>query len=340
MIYDIGDVARIAAVFTDLNGNPVDPTTITLLIQDPANNQTTPAPSHDSTGNFHYDLTTALAGTYTYRWTGTGAATVVIEGSIIVEATSVVSQPPRQTAGSIIYSAYRIAGILRAPRRGLSQSEILDGVDCLNSLLDSWSAERLNIFTINAAIYTLTVNQQSYTIGIDPTGVLTANFSAPRPAKIRNANILTQVGGAQVTRVPLELLNDDGWASIRVRNTGSSIPQKLYDDYNDPLSTLSFYPFPNAAAQVEIFSWQALQQVASAADPFTVPPSYRRAVEYNLALELAPRYPQFPMNQRTIAAAMEAKSALQALNAPEPVMSCDLALLSGKKSTFNYLIGE
>lgn len=244
------------------------------------------------------------------------------------------------TAYDMIYAGFRIAGILRGPRRGLSSSEIADGQDCLNSLLDSWTADRLNIYTIEDSIYNLVVNQQAYTIGIDPTGILTADFSVARPERIRNANIITQTSAPQATRVPLELLNDDGWANIRVRNTGSSIPQQLYDDYNSPLSTLYLWPFPNAAAQLEIFSWRALTQITDQTDAISLPPSYRRALEYNLALELSPRWPNFPVHPNTIRFAMEAKAALQAINAPEPVMSCDPALLSVKKSTFNYITGD
>ncbi len=245
------------------------------------------------------------------------------------------------SAYDMIYAAFRIAGILRGPRRGLSNSEIGDGQDCLNSLLDSWNAERLNVYAIKDEIFNLVVNKQSYTIGIDPAGLLTADFVTDRPERIRNANIITNVGGGpQSTRVPMTLLNDDGWAGIRVRSTGSSIPQQLYDDYDSPLSTLNLWPFPNAAAQLELFSWKQLVQIVNPTDTISLPPAYRRALEFNLALELAPRWPSFPVHPQTVRSAMEAKASLQAINSPTPVMSCDPALLSAKKSTWNYLIGE
>jgi hypothetical protein len=148
------------------------------------------------------------------------------------------------------------------------------------------------------------------------------------------------VNSGQPVRSPLALLNYDGWANIQVINTASQIPQALYDDYAYPLSNLSLWPYPNGPGQLELFVWQNIPQFASASDNFLCPPGYRRALEFNLAVELHPRYPQFAMDPMVQMIAAQSKADVEAHNSVLPVMSCDPALLSAKKSTFNYLTGS
>lgn len=340
MTYEVGDIAVITVSFTDANGAPADPTTVILTIRNPDNTISTPAVGHAATGLYTYSLTITQSGVYLYQWAGTGAIVAVVEGSVVVNPSVLIPQPGGLTAYDLIYAAYRIAGVLRGPRRGLSPSEISEGIDVLNSLLDSWNADNLAIFTVGSAIYNLIVNKQTYTIGKDPSGLTTADFDAPRPARITNANIISQVAGGQPVRTALELFEVDSWAGIKVQAVGSAIPQKMYNDHGAPFSTLKFYPFPNAAAQLELYSWSALTQVLSQADKMNLPPAYRKALEYNLAIDIAPRYPQFPMHQTVFQQAAKAKYDLEGMNSDIPLMSCDPALLSAKKSTFNYLTGE
>lgn len=239
----------------------------------------------------------------------------------------------------IIYSAMRLAGIITGPQRGMSASELADGMAALNSLIDEWGTDRLNIYTVSVAQYNLVVNQQVYTIGIDPDGVLIADFPVERPIEIQNANIITQISGSQPTRIPLILLNDDGWSQIAVQSTGSTIPQQLYDDYDYPLSKLYLWPYPTAAAQLELYTWQLLSQFTDASQTFKMPPGYRRAIEYNLAVDLANRFQNAQLGANVARIALETKIHIESKNAPEPVMSCDPAVLSTKKSTWNYLVG-
>lgn len=247
----------------------------------------------------------------------------------------------------ILVAAFRIAGILRGPKRGLSSSEAQEGLEVMDSLLDSWNAESLCQFNIDDTVYTLPPNPPQpadasgpfWTIGIDPTGAVIATIQAPRPIKITQAAIITQVGSAQATRVILDLLNKDGWAALSVTQTGSSIPTKLYCDYDYPISRLYFYPYPNGAAQLELFTWSGLQLFDDIGTAVLFPPGYRRALEYCLAVDLSSRYPQFQLNPRVERIAREAKSKLTALNAPSPEMSCDPALLSRKKNNWNYMTG-
>lgn len=104
MAYLIGDLARLTVTFRDLEGALVDPTTVTLTIQDPANVETTPGSIvNDSTGVYHYDLNLTAAGTWFYRWTGTGAAQAAQEGQITVDQTVLVPQPPGIGNGGFTY---------------------------------------------------------------------------------------------------------------------------------------------------------------------------------------------------------------------------------------------
>jgi hypothetical protein len=77
-----GSLVRTSAAFADINGNPADPTTVTLKYKPGAGSTTTVTyPSSpvvkDSTGAYHADLdTTGWTGPddllYATEWTGTG----------------------------------------------------------------------------------------------------------------------------------------------------------------------------------------------------------------------------------------------------------------------------
>jgi hypothetical protein len=72
MSYTIGQLVHLSVAFK-VGATLTDPTTIVLTIKDPAGAITTPTvPAKDSTGNYHYDLSVTLAGTYWYTWAGTG----------------------------------------------------------------------------------------------------------------------------------------------------------------------------------------------------------------------------------------------------------------------------
>lgn len=243
-------------------------------------------------------------------------------------------------ASDIIYAAYRLCGALRGPQRGLSASELADGLDALNALVDSWNIDPLTIWANQVQVFNLVANQQKFTIGKDPTGVLVADFDAPRPDKIQDANIITQVNSGQPVRTPLTLFNTDEWAAIAVQSVGSQIPQSLYDDYAYPFSNLYLYPYPNATGQLELYYWQQISQFDTESDNFLCPPGYRKAIEFNLAVDLHMRYPQFPMDARVVMIAAQTKADIEAHNSVIPLMDCDPALLSSRQTTWDYLSGD
>ena len=92
MAYDKSDLVRISATFRDPTANDayVDPSTVTLKVKDPSLATTTytyPANiAKDSTGHYHFDLSVATAGLWSYRWETTGTYQAAQEASFTVNA--------------------------------------------------------------------------------------------------------------------------------------------------------------------------------------------------------------------------------------------------------------
>lgn len=87
--YDKGDLVRLTGTFTDTSTPPVntDPTAVVLRVRNPAGVTSTPTPTRDSAGVYHYDLSLDTVGEWAYRWEGTGAVTTAEEATLYVRAT-------------------------------------------------------------------------------------------------------------------------------------------------------------------------------------------------------------------------------------------------------------
>lgn len=69
----VGNIARLFCAFTNNQGSPADPTTVTVQVKPPQAPVATFTPVRDGVGAYHYDVTLNAAGTYQYRFIGTGA---------------------------------------------------------------------------------------------------------------------------------------------------------------------------------------------------------------------------------------------------------------------------
>ena len=93
MPYQPGDTVRLSTTFT-VGGTLTDPSTVALSVRNPAG--TTASETYnpgnivrDSVGAFHLDYVASTAGIYSWKWTGTGAAAGIDEGTFTVEDTLV-----------------------------------------------------------------------------------------------------------------------------------------------------------------------------------------------------------------------------------------------------------
>lgn len=86
--YVVGQQIRLTATFTTQAGAPVDPTTVVCSVRDANAALTTPAVVKDGVGLYHSDITiTKPAGTWFYRFAGTGAAIGANETTFGVQQT-------------------------------------------------------------------------------------------------------------------------------------------------------------------------------------------------------------------------------------------------------------
>lgn len=85
--YDVGDLIRLTATFTDANGDAVDPTTVSFSIRDPSGNLATVTYAaaditKSGTGVYFYDLSIDEVGYWVWRAVGTGAGEAAGEDTI------------------------------------------------------------------------------------------------------------------------------------------------------------------------------------------------------------------------------------------------------------------
>lgn len=93
--YDLGDLVRVTAVFTNSSGTAIDPTVVICKYKDPSGNTTTltygtdVALVKDSVGNYHTDINCDEAGDWLYRWYSTGTGQAAEQHWFRVEAAKV-----------------------------------------------------------------------------------------------------------------------------------------------------------------------------------------------------------------------------------------------------------
>ena len=189
------------------------------------------------------------------------------------------------TALEIITTSLKLIGVL-------SHGEVAEpeeAQDCLarmNTMLNTWAAERLSTYVVNRSLYTLTAGQQRYTLG--PTG----DFVQQRPQWIDRMGILQQQNTDQPIELPLKLLTTQRWlGQVPVKNITSSLPTRVYVDGAFPNRNMDFWPFPDIGnLQISVYWAESLSQFTVLTTDTSFPPAYDEAIIYNLAVRLMPEF--------------------------------------------------
>jgi hypothetical protein len=233
------------------------------------------------------------------------------------------------SAGDQINRALRLLGVLaegETPSAAMSQ----DALTALNQMLDSWSTERLSVFSTQDQIFTWPSGEITRTLG--PSG----NFVGLRPVLLDDATYYRDAG----TNVSygIKFINQQQYDGIAVKTVTSTYPQVIFVNMTYPDVTMTIYPRPTRDLEWHFISVQELSQPANLVTNILFPPGYLRAFVYNLAMEIAPEFGVEPSPQ-VQRIAMTSKRNLKRINNPDDIMSMPYAIVSSRQR-FNIFAGN
>jgi len=186
---------------------------------------------------------------------------------------------------------------------GPTAAQVDDALKQVNRMLYSWSSQRNGIYAITTESFDLSSGVADYTYGSG------GDFDAVRPIQILDC--WYRDNGSDYT--VLETTHHN-FARITDKSLqGSPDVFLLKDEY--PKAQVTFYPVPDDSYGIHFHVWKPLNQYTNSANDLNLPPEYEEAVEWNLALRLAPRY-LGEVPQTVMAMAKQTGNTLKTLHAP------------------------
>ena len=233
------------------------------------------------------------------------------------------------TAADQINGALRLIGQLaegEVPSAATSQ----DALAALNQMLDSWSTERLAVYSTQDQIYNWQPNVRFITMG--PTGT----FVAERPILMDDATYFRDAS----TNVSygIKLINNEQYNNIAVKTVTSTYPQLMWVNMTYPDVEIYIYPVPTKILEFHFVSVRPLAQPATLDTTLAFPPGYLRAFRFCLACELAAEFGVEPSPQ-VQRIAMTSKRDLKRINNPDDLMALPAALIVNRPR-FNIFTGH
>lgn len=237
------------------------------------------------------------------------------------------------TANDIIRAAMRLIQV-SAVDTDLTAQELQDGLESLNRMLDSWSADELTLYEVIREQFPLVSGQNPYTIGYG------AEFNTSRPMKIVDAYLILNNGSIPVS-YPMQVLGYDDYNSVRLKTLSTNFPNYIYYQPSFPIGEVYIYPIfaPNdpatqGPAYINLTSWKPLDMILDPTAYMSYPPGYWEAVVFNLAVRIAEEY-QFQIRETTVQLAISALKRVKRLNQRTVTLQTDVSLMSTSQLRYN-----
>lgn len=157
----------------------------------------------------------------------------------------------------------------------------------MNSMLDSWSVDKLMIYALLQESKALTTSVGSYTIGSGGA------WNTTRPTKIVDPCFIRDSANADHE---VDIIDAVAYGNLGFKSSDGAYPFALFYDeaFVSGLGTIYLYPKPAASLTLYINSWKQLQQFTDLTTTISLPPGYQLAIEMNLAILLGPGYGKTP----------------------------------------------
>lgn len=235
--------------------------------------------------------------------------------------------PPTYTATDQINYALRLLGVLAEGELPSAETSA-DALMALNQMLDSWSTERLSVFTTETQIFTWPAGSATKTLG--PSG----DFVGERPILLDPATYYVY----NQTSYDVTIINQAQYNSIGLKTIAASMPQYIFVDTAVPDVSISLWPVPTTDLEFHFVGVKPLAQVDDPTIVLVFPPGYLEAFAYNLAVRLAPQF-GVEASQTVKRIASSTKRNVRRINNTEDVMSVPSALLP-MPGRFNWYTGQ
>lgn len=233
------------------------------------------------------------------------------------------------TAGDQINGALRLIGQLaegETPSAATSQ----DALAAMNQMIDSWSIERLAVFSTQDQVFNWPPGAISRTLG--PTG----DFVGNRPVLLDDSTYFRDP--ANNISFGIKILNQQQYNGIAVKTVTSTYPQVIWINMEYPNIDMYIYPVPTKVLEWHFVSVSELTQPATLATVLSFPPGYLRAFRYCLACEIAAEFGVEPSPQVS-RIAMTSKRNLKRINNPDDIMSLPYSIV-GTRQRYNIYAGN
>jgi hypothetical protein len=233
------------------------------------------------------------------------------------------------TANDQINGALRLIGMLaegETPSAATSQ----DALSALNQMIDSWSTERLSVFSTQDQVFSWAPGLISRTLG--PSG----NFVGNRPILLDDATYFRDP--ASGISFGIKIINQQQYDGIAVKTVTSTYPQVIWINMDYPNIDMYIYPVPTKVLEWHFISVTELDQPATLATTLAFPPGYLRAFRYNLACEIAAEFGVEPSPQ-VLRIAMASKRTLKRINNPDDIMAMPYSIV-GTRQRYNIFAGN
>lgn len=233
------------------------------------------------------------------------------------------------SASDLINGSLRLIGQLaegETPSAEMSN----DALVAMNQMIDSWSIERLSVFSTQDQVFTWPSNTINRSLG--PTG----DFVGQRPILLDDSTYFRDP--ASGLSYDILFINQDQYNGIALKTAGSTFPQLMWINMTFPNIEMYLYPRPTKDLEFHLVSVQPLTQASSLNTILQFPPGYLRAFRYCLACELAPEFgvEPPPTVQRI---AMTSKRNLKRINNPDDIMALPYSLIARRRQRFNIFAG-
>jgi hypothetical protein len=233
------------------------------------------------------------------------------------------------TAGDQINGALRLIGQLAEGETPSSETSA-DALMAMNQMLDSWSSERLSVFSTQDQQFTWAPNLRSQTLG--PTG----DFVGNRPVLLDDSTYFRDPSNN--ISFGIKIINQQQYDGIAVKTVTSTYPQVLWINMDMPNVSMYIYPVPTKALEWHFISVTELVEPATLATVLVIPPGYLRAFRFNLACEIAAEFGvEPPASVQRIA--MSSKRNIKRINNPDDVMSLPYSIVATRQR-FNIFAGN